>query len=216
VCADERETTIGKGDGEGASGWLYAAIIVLALGVDYAVFRFVFGIDYVHWYVANGAKLALVLTVFSLAVKLDDEKGLISAHPAQYVGAWFAFFGQGSLWLSALVRSDSGTGSVPFWDSLVAALFSLAWMALGFVWMLVVVPAQYCVTLVCGAPVRLTLSTAWELKIESKPSPKPRASKSWIPVGAQISNVGSTVREKPVTATAAIAAAALFGLGFAL
>ena len=78
--------------------------------------------------------------------------------------------------------------------------------------MLVVVPAQYCVTLVCGAPVRMTLASAWELEVEAKPGPKPRASKHWIPIGVQMFDVGSNVREKPVTATAAIAAAALFGL----
>ena len=159
--AETDATTIGGEDGEGASGWLVAAVIVLALVVDYAVFRFVLGIDYIHWYVANGAKLALVLTVLSLAVKLDDEPGLISAHPAQYVGAWLAFLGPGFMWLSNLARADSLTsGSVPFWDGLVAILFSLAWAVVAFAWMLVVVPAQYCVTLVCGAPARLTLSTS--------------------------------------------------------
>ena len=128
MCA---ATVIGDEDGEGASGWLFAAIIVLGLGVNYAVFRFVLGINYVHWYVANGAKLALVLAVFSLAVKLDDEPGLISGHPSQYVGAWFAFLSQGFLWLSKLVKPGARMKRpVPFWDDLVTVVFCLAWRSL--------------------------------------------------------------------------------------
>ncbi len=223
MCADvppewTQATTIGDDDGEVASGWLCAGIITLALVADYVIFQFLLDANYVHWYVANGAELALVLTVFALAVKLDDERGLVSAHPAQYVGAWFAFFGQGFMWLSGLLKPGSGTsnpGSVPFWDSLVTLLFCLAWSVVAFVWLLVVAPAQYCVSLVCGAPVRMTLSTKLAT-VESTPRKKPRSGRTWIPVGAQTLDLGSNVREKPVTATAAISAAALFGLSFAV
>lgn len=44
----------------------------------------------------------------------------------------------------------------------MTGLFSLAWAALALAWLAVVVPAQYCVNLVCGAPVRLTLATPRE------------------------------------------------------
>jgi hypothetical protein len=87
-------TTIGDENGEVASGWLFGAVIVVALAANYAVFRY-FGASYFHWYVTNGSNLSLVLTAISLAIKLDDEPGLIAAHPAIYVGAWLAFFGKG-------------------------------------------------------------------------------------------------------------------------
>jgi hypothetical protein len=208
-------TVIGDEGSEAASGWLWAAIFALTLAADYVAFRFLLDRDYFHWYIANGAKLALVLTVFALAVKLDDEPGLVSAHPAQYAGAWFAFFGQAFPWLPALIGTDpSDTGSVPFWDTLVTILFALAWTVVACAWLVVVVPALYCVTLVCGAPVRMTLSRGRLAKIKSTPS-KPR-SKLWIPVVGRTVDVASNVREKPVTAAAAISAAALFALGFAV
>src|SRR5580765_6932504 len=147
-------TTIGDGDGQVASGWLYGGVIMLALAVNFVVFAS-FGADYFDWYLANGSKLALVLALFSLAIKLDDEPGVIAAHPSIYVGAWLAFFGNGFLWLSNILRS----GSSSVWDELVTMPFCLAWTALAFAWLAVVVPAQYFVTLVCGGPVRLTLGT---------------------------------------------------------
>ena len=211
-----RATTIGDEDRHGASGWLSGAAIVVALAANYAVFRS-FGASYFHWYVANGSKLALALALLSLAIKLDDEPGLIAAHPANYVGAWFAFFGQGFFWLANILEPESAaSGSVPFWDQLVTMLFSIAWTAVAFAWMAIVVPAQYCVSLVCGAPVRLTLATPREVIVEQLERRQPRSGRTWIPTRAKRVNVGLNVREKPVTATAAISAAALFALSFAV
>ena len=198
------------------SGWFSGAVIALALAANYAVFRY-FGASYFHWYVANGSKLALALALFSLAIKLDDEPGLIAAHPTNYSAAWFAFFGQGFFWLSNVLNPESSeSGSIPFWDVLMTILFSLAWTAAAFAWLAVVVPAQYCVNLVCGAPVRLTLATRGDVVVERLERKKPRSGRTWIPTSAKRINVGANVREKPVTATAAISAAALFALSFAV
>lgn len=211
-----RATTVGDEDREVASGWLYGAIIVVALAVNYAVFRY-FGASYFHWYVTNGSKLALALALFSLAIKLDDEPGLIAAHPASYVSAWFAFFGQGFFWLANILKPESSqSGRILFWDDLVTILFSLVWTAVAFAWLAVVVPAQYCVSLVCGAPVRLTLAAPRDVIVERLERKKPRSGRTWIPTSAKRVNVGLNVREKPVTATAAISAAALFALSFAV
>ena len=202
-----------RGGEDGAvAGWVSAAIIVLALVADYVIFRFLLDSDYVHWYVANGGTLALVLTVFALAVNLDDEPGLVSAHPAQYVGAWFAFFGEGSYWLSGLIRRGR---AVPFWDALVTMVFAFVWTVVEFVWLLVVVPAQYVVNLVCGAPVRMALSTGGAGSVTATP-PKKTRSRLWISIPERSVDLGGEVREKPVTATAAISAVALFGLGYAV
>jgi hypothetical protein len=216
VLTGRRATTVGDEDGDVASGWLWVAVIAAALAANYAVFRY-FGGSYFHWYVSNGSKLALALALFSLAIKLDDEPGLIVAHPTNYVAAWFAFFGQGFFWLQNILASESSeSGSIPFWDGLVTILFSLAWTAAVFAWLAVVVPAQYCVTLVCGAPVRLTLATRDDVIVERLERKKPRPGRTWIPTSAKRVNVGLNVREKPVTATAAISAAALFALSFAV
>ena len=205
-------TVTGREKGDVANGWLSAAMIVVALAADYVIFRFLLGSDYVSWYVANGGTLALVLTVFALAVNLDEELGLVSAHPGQYVGAWFAVFGEGSYWLSGLLRNGR---SVPFWDSLVTMVFTLVWTVAEFVWLLVVVPAQYGVPLACGAPVRMALSINRPDSVTATPPRKPR-SRLWIAVPSRTVDLGGEIRKRPVTATAAISAVALFGLGFAL
>ena len=210
-----RVTTIGDEEGGRASGWLVGAVIVAALAANYAVFR-LFDASYVDWYVANGSGLAVALGVFSLAIKLDDEPGLIAAHPADYLGAWFSFVAHGFLWLGNIVHSDSyESGSAPFWDSLVTFLFSLAWAVAAFAWLAVVVPAQYCVTLVCGAPARLTLAARRDVIVERR-EPEPRPGRPRTPTSRSRINVGRNVGESPVTATAAISAAALFALSFAL
>ena len=209
-------TTVGDEDGEFGSGWLYAAVIAVALAANYAVFRY-FGASYLDWYVSNGAKLALALGLFSLAIKLDDEPGLIAAHPTNYLSAWFAFFGQGFFWLSNILKPESyKAGSLPVWDDLVTILFALAWTGAAFLWLGVVVPAQYCATLVCGAPVRLTLGTRGDVIVERFQSKKPRRGTRWLPTRARRINVGRNVREQPVTATAAISAAVLFALSLAV
>jgi hypothetical protein len=183
---------------------------------NYAVFR-LFEVNYFNWYVTNGSKLALALTIFSLAINLDDEPGLIAAHPTNYVSAWFTFFGQGFLWLANILKPNrTESSSIPFWDDLVTMVFGLVWTAAAFAWLAIVVPAQYCVNLVCGAPVRLTLAASHDVIIERLERKKPRTGRAWISRSAKRINVGLNVREKPVTATAAISAATLFALSFAV
>ena len=211
-----RVTTIGDDDEQLVSGWVSAAVIVIALAANYAVFRH-FGASYFDWYVTNGSKFAIALGLLSLAIKLDDEPGVIAAHPSDYVGAWFSFFGQGFLWLGNILEPGSSeSGSVPFWDDLVTILFSLAWAAAAFAWLAVVVPAQYCVTLVCGAPVRLTLATPHDVIIETREPRHPRPGRRWLSTRTPRIQVGLNIRERPVTATAAISAAALFALSLAV
>jgi hypothetical protein len=210
-----RVTTVGGDDEEPVSGWVPAAGIAIALAANYAVFRH-FGASYFDWYATNGSKFAIALGLLSLAIKLDDEPGVIAAHPGDYVGAWFAFFGHGFYWLRNIVEPASGSGSAPSWDDLVTIFFSLAWTAAASAWLAVVVPAQYCVTLVCGAPVRLTLATPHDVIIEQRETRQPRPGRRWMSTRPSRIQVGLNIREKPVTATAAISAAALFALSLAV
>jgi hypothetical protein len=203
-----RETTIGGEADEVPNGWLFGGLIAVALAANYAVFRY-FGASYFDWFVANGSKLALALGLFSLAIDLDAEPGVIAAHPSNYVASWLAFLGKGFLWLSNIIEPRSHeSGSDRVWDSLVTILFALVWAAAALAWLVVAVPAQYCVNLVCGAPVRLTLAATGGVIVEEKPPPGPR----WVSMKATRINVGQNVRDKPVTSTAAISAATLFAL----
>jgi hypothetical protein len=97
----------------------------------------------------------------------------------------------------------------------VTILFCIAWTAVVLAWLAVVVPAQYCVSLVCGAPVRLTLATPRDVIVERLERKKPRSGRTWIPTSPKRVNVGLNVRDKPVS-NGPISAAALFALSFAV
>lgn len=205
-----RATTTGDEAEELPSEWLPGAGIAAALAVNYAVFAY-FGDNYFDWYVANGSKLALALALLSLAIAIDDEPGVIAARPSNYVASWLALLGEGFLWLDNLIRPGvSRSGSVPFWDDFVTILFIFVWAAAAFAWLAVVVPAQYCVNLVCGAPVRLTMANPRDVIVEQRPG------RTSLGTKATRVQVGLTVRKKPVTATAAISAATLFALSLAV
>ena len=61
--------------------------------------------EYVRWYLDNGAAITLVFGIVTLAWgDLNSETGLISAHPAEYVGASWAALGVPWFALSAMFR----------------------------------------------------------------------------------------------------------------
>lgn len=67
-------------------------------------------------------------TVFSVAVELDDEPHLVAADPGDYLGAWFAFFGKGFLWLSNILDGARPTQRAEFLDGPITGLFAVIWL----------------------------------------------------------------------------------------
>lgn len=205
-----RETKIGSGGGRRLSPWISAAGIACAFGADYLLFRLALDRNYFGWYIAHGANVALLLTVFSIAVELDDEPNLVAADPSDYVGAWLAFLGKGFLWLSNVVDEARPTKRAESLDSPITALFAVIWLVAAFAWMLIIVPALYFTTFVCGAPIRQTKATTSEILVTETPSGSDGADSQ------KTFNIGLNVKNKPVSATNAIAAALLYGLSFAV
>ena len=200
------ETRIGSEDGKRMNPWISGASIAAALAADYLLFRFAFHTNYFHWYIVYGGAFALALTVFSVAVELDDEPNLVAADPSDYVGAWFFFFGISFFWLRGVVTARPENHAEMF-DPVITAPFAVVWMVAVFAWLLIITPALYFITFVCGAPIRQTRSTTSEVLIQVIPRDQ----------GAgRTLNVGLNVKKKPVSATNAIAAAVLFGLSFLL
>jgi hypothetical protein len=192
--------------------WPYALAIPIAVAANFAAFKYLFSTNYIHWCITYGPKFALAATVFSLTIQLDDDRRLIAANPTEYIRAWFIVFTTGSAWLSHVLDPDpSKWGFATFRDSLLTMAFGVAWTAAAFAWMLVVVPPLYLINLVCGAPIRLTLSSLTDEVLTLTPlNPTPGHDKP-----RQI-HVDLNIRNKPVTATNAISAVALYGLGFAV
>jgi hypothetical protein len=105
-----------------------------------------------------------------------------------------------------LVPAPRGLGPL---DVLLAILFSLAFIVLFALWMLVIAPLQYVVNLVAGAPARRALASPVRASFRSTPgmvivaaTPKERD----LPEGA----IESKFSTSPVAFTSAVASALLF------
>lgn len=138
------------------------------LAFDWALFRFVLGMDYVAWYLANGALIAFGTAFVSGIWDSVEElaRPLVSAHPLRYYGACLQLTGIALLALGTSVKSprrDLRSGqtrvdAVAEWlDTVPNLLVHLAVVGLVLAWVLFVAPANYLVTLVSGAPARESL-----------------------------------------------------------
>jgi len=176
------------------------------LAADYAGFRRVFDANYFDWYLAHGAAFALALSAFSIVIELDDEPGLIAAEPNTYLASWFAFFGIGFLWLRDAVEAPGRTR----WEALdfpFTVLFMTTWVVAVGAWILIVVPALYFVTFVSGAPVRRTQASRSTTSLTETTADR---------TASTTFRIDAHIREKPVTATSALAAALLYGISFVI
>jgi hypothetical protein len=186
--------------------WQAGVVIAAVLAADYAGFRLVFDANYFDWYLANGAAFALALSAFSIVIELDDEPGLIAAEPNTYLASWFAFLGISFEWLRHAVEAPGRTR----WEALdwpFTALFAITWVVAVGAWILIIVPALYLVTLVAGAPVRRTQASQSTTSLTETTADRTTSTTFWI---------DANIRERPVTATNALAAALLYGISFVI
>lgn len=155
---------------------------------------------------------------------LNKLSGLASAQPMQSLLAWWTLGGLPSLALSALherrpkqwdeMRSDEqlvGPIGLGLLDEIIAMLVTLAFLAAFGLWLLVVVPLQYLVYLVAGAPARQAFASvyrAWALVTDRGLAAAVTPKWHPIPEGA----IESGFSAQPVAFTAALAAALLFAV----
>jgi hypothetical protein len=186
--------------------WQAGVVIAAVLAADYAGFRLVFDANYFDWYLANGAAFAVALSAFSIVIELDDEPGLIAAEPNTYLASWLAFFGISFLWLADAVLAPRRTRWEAL-DSPFTVLFMITWVVAVGAWIVIVVPALYLVTVVSGAPVRRTQASRSETSLTETTADSTTSTTF---------RIGAHIREKPVTATNALAAALLYGISFVI
>jgi hypothetical protein len=153
------------------------AFFPLMVAIDSWLFRKWFRTSYFDWYIANGAFISVTASLFAVVWKnLNENRGLIAADPRLFLSANLELIGiqgqiighqlseggaklQANTSLSASLDSPRG-GGVPFSDlfdgaaSLVAALVMVSAFT---VWFVAVVPLQYFIVLLAGAPARLAL-----------------------------------------------------------
>jgi hypothetical protein len=208
------------------------AVVALALLVGTAVFdtllfRALFDTDYMRWYLDNGDLISIVFVFVTLAWgDLNKLTGLVSAQPMQYLLACYTLGGLPMLGLSALLdprrkrsgeiktkdpKRNAGPLGVGLLDEFITMLVSIAVFAAFVLWLLVVVPLQYLVYLVAGAPARQALasgSRAWALVTDRGLAADVSSKSLPMPEGA----IESGFSAQPVAFTAAVAAALLFAV----
>jgi hypothetical protein len=148
----------------------YYLLVPGMLVFDWVVFRFLFGTDYVAWYLANGALIGVGTAFVSGIWEAVDDLGrpLVSADPLAYYSACLGAAGTFALVGGTAVKTATPDGRSPGerfrldavvrpLDELSNLLVTIAVVGLVLGWLLFVAPANYVVTLVSGAPARMYL-----------------------------------------------------------
>jgi hypothetical protein len=204
---------------------LLGLLVLLALAAVNALWFSLAGGDYFRWFLDNGALVALVFGVVTTAVDLDRNPGLIAANPLGFeIGVVRVFLElSSSLWgMFGAPRSDRqledlGLTEVQtrfrsrLLDYLLSNLFLLVLAAAMLAWALVIAPLQYFVNLVCGAPARVALAsrtTMYRVQLTPSHTEYVNAPKD----SPEVDGSELTFASRPVSFTAAIAAALLFAL----
>ncbi len=200
--------------------------------INFVVFA-AFGGAYLDWYLQNGSIIAFVFAVVAVAIDLDREWNLIAAHPLNFLTGIGQLVTQvlmairqllSPAWADAkLAEMGGGYGSLqsryrsPTLDSAVTILFALTFIAAMLAWALVVAPLQYWVNLLCGAPARTGLASQDRtyredrdglIRLVLEPETKGELEDAHKSGTVSVLSFAS----KPVTFTAAIAAAVLWAV----
>jgi hypothetical protein len=137
-------------------------IIASLLALDNYLFQRWLGLSHWQWYLANGGLISAGLAIFSIAWgDLNKHTGLISAHPLDYLGSQLQLVGLPLVSFGAQFRSAPGDRYRPsLLDTLLSIPLVLLLIVFCFVYLLVIVPPQYLVFLLCGAPARVIAASS--------------------------------------------------------
>lgn len=147
------------------------AILAGLVALNEAAFRVLFGARYVDWYLANGTLIGFATSLVTTAWGDPNRNlDLISAHPLRYLRAcaWvegLAFHALGT----PLRRNETAPARRSSLDTLLGLAVMGVVMGLLLLWAVVVVPLQYAVNLVAGAPARLAHSSEWRPVARMRP-----------------------------------------------
>ncbi len=128
--------------------------IPLLLAANWFVFR-ALGYDYLQWYLANGSKIAAatLLGVLSWSV-LAGSYDLLSKNAADYMRACFFVAGTVLRDTGHAILGANEDSKQSGWDKLGTLIVMPLLLAVIVLWIAVVSPVNYLVTLIGGAPAR--------------------------------------------------------------
>jgi len=138
--------------------FLIGFVIILALiGLNLWLFPILFNTSYLEWYLKNATLIGFVTGIIALAWGgLDRQAGLISSHPLDYLGACTQLVGIPVLVIGTHMRTNKAEGAKSsIFDILLMIPILLVFVLMMMAWLAVVVPVQYFMYLVCGAPARV-------------------------------------------------------------
>ena len=186
-------------------GWL---IIASLLGLNYFLFNHFLELNYFKWFIAQGAFISII-TGFVYIFREKDTKdlGLISDHPFDFMGAQFQVLGMLFLALGDGLKGSQITKFHLLVDSILTQLILLPLAVILICWFLVVIPCQYVVYFICGAPSRLfetsNLVSTVKSTLPSDTEDKPNQKRSFT----------LDIKKKPFEFTNTLAVLFLFILG---
>jgi hypothetical protein len=151
------------------------AVIGGLVAVNWWAFPHLLGRPYLSWYIDNGAGIALVTAIVGMVWKdLDGEIDFISAHPLRYLAASARVIALPPFVVGTHLRSNRDRGAnadeTPprsALDILLSVPFALVLCLAVVAWFLVIVPLQYFVYLIAGAPGRLFAASDWRVIVRS-------------------------------------------------
>lgn len=89
--------------------------------INYWLFRRLFGADYLKWYVNAGPFIGLATGAFATAWgELDNNTGLVSANPLDYIGACLQIAGLPMIAIGGHVRPAYQPDKGLRWDALLS------------------------------------------------------------------------------------------------
>jgi hypothetical protein len=211
------------------AGWLFLGAVV---ALDSFLFDLLFDENYVRWYVENGTAVGLISGFVVLTLDLDrhpSARSLVSLNAIRYLAGWIGVLANFQIsWAVAMrapgreqkldqmrlsMRSRAHRIALSFivvFDMLMGAVIAFLAMIAAAIWLLVIVPFQYFVFMICGAPSRLAESSSEyayvveregiELTVADKSNPIPEDA---VPIG---------ISTRPVAVTNFFAVALLGGV----
>jgi hypothetical protein len=186
-------------------GWVILALLFIA---NYYVFSHFLKLNYYQWFIEQGA---LISTITGLVYFLRDEVtreskdiGLISTHPLDFLGAHFQLLGLLFIALGASLKGIRITKFHLLIDFIITILIVFPLVIILVLWCLVIIPCQYLLYFICGAPSRVFHTSATTTSVEATtPSTKDGES-------PQKESFVIDIKTKPFQFTNAIAAIVLF------
>lgn len=138
---------------------LLGLILLLALlFINQWIFNRWLSINYFEWYLQEGILIGVATAGVSMVWgDMREHTGLISANPWNYLGSYLQLAGLPIFVFGTHLKRNKGEApSASIFDTFITMIFAIVLCAILLIWLVVAVPLQYFVYLICGAPGRLT------------------------------------------------------------